>query len=130
MVSKCEEKVPYLCERTATNAAYLINLRHRNDPKWRLTTPYKCPACPDWHLTSNPTMPDGLPLRSSARSAASTSTSASGKRSRRGIGWRPRPALATSSLRAVSSVAGGMTNAAAISFEWAGSIGTSTRPAT
>lgn len=105
MRRRCEDKVAYLCERTATNAAYLINLRNVGEADRELQTPYECLVCGDWHLTSNPTMPDGLPARSSARNAACSSTSRSGPSSLPAIGSprRSAPAYVVLTSRLVRS---------------------------
>lgn len=52
----CESKVTYLSELCATNAAFVINLRNVGTGQ-EIQTPYKCRVCPDWHLTSHPTIP-------------------------------------------------------------------------
>ena len=47
----CQRKASYLSRRLAENAAWLIALHH-HDPE--PMSPYRCPVCPDWHLTSHP----------------------------------------------------------------------------
>jgi hypothetical protein len=45
----CTRKRVYLSQQLAENAAWLFELVF-GDP----SRPYKCPWCPDWHLTTHP----------------------------------------------------------------------------